>query len=120
MSGPVESVIEVDGVGQGALSLELTGPGIDGRRALRLTGLHPDWLTRRADWVGGFLHRLRLRVPPRKEIGHAERAESPPLREADAAANRWVIFRFVRRARIQPDHHEIFVGVRQVVSAASE
>lgn len=46
--------IEVDGVGQGALSLELTGPGIDGRRALRLTGLHPDWLTRRADWVGGF------------------------------------------------------------------
>lgn len=47
-------LIEVDSVGQGALSLDLAGPGVDGRRALRLAGLHPDWLTRRADWVGGF------------------------------------------------------------------
>lgn len=47
-------LVEIDCVGEGALTLELTGPGIDGRRALHLTGLHPDWLTRRADWVGGF------------------------------------------------------------------
>jgi len=47
-------LIEVSAIGQGELSLELAGPGVDGRRALRLTGLHPDWLARRADWVGGF------------------------------------------------------------------
>lgn len=47
-------LIEVDSVGQGTLSLELAGPGVDGRRTLRLAGLHPEWLTRRADWTGGF------------------------------------------------------------------
>lgn len=47
-------LIEVDRLDQGETSLELAGPGIDGQRQLRLTGLHPDWLTRRADWVGGF------------------------------------------------------------------
>ena len=47
-------LVEIDRVGEGALSLELSGPGIDGRRALRLAGLHPGWLARRADWVGGF------------------------------------------------------------------
>ena len=47
-------LIEVELLGQGALSLELTGPGVDSRRALCLAGLHPDWLARRADWVGGF------------------------------------------------------------------
>ncbi|MDZ4252898.1 MAG: phosphonate C-P lyase system protein PhnH [Sulfuritalea sp.] len=47
-------LVEIDRVGEGALSLELSGPGIDGRRALCLAGLHPGWLARRADWVGGF------------------------------------------------------------------
>ena len=45
---------EIDRVGEGALSLELSGPGVDGRRTLCLAGLHPDWLARRADWVDGF------------------------------------------------------------------
>lgn len=47
-------LLEVASLGQGALSLELAGPGINGPRQLRLDGLHPDWLTRRADWVGSF------------------------------------------------------------------
>lgn len=47
-------LVEIDCVGEGALSLELSGPGVDGQRTLCLAGLHPDWLARRADWVGGF------------------------------------------------------------------
>lgn len=47
-------LIEVDRLGQGDISLELAGPGIDGQQQLRLGGLHPDWLMRRADWVGSF------------------------------------------------------------------
>lgn len=47
-------LIEVESLGDGDLSLELAGPGIDGQRTLFLAGLHPDWLTRRTDWVGGF------------------------------------------------------------------
>jgi alpha-D-ribose 1-methylphosphonate 5-triphosphate synthase subunit PhnH len=47
-------LVKIDCVGEGALTLELAGPGVDGRRTLCLAGLHPDWLTRRADWVGGF------------------------------------------------------------------
>lgn len=47
-------LIEVDRLDHGELLLELAGPGVDGHRALCLTGLHPDWLVRRADWVGGF------------------------------------------------------------------
>ena len=47
-------LIEVAAVGSGPLALELAGPGIDGRCELRLDGLHPDWLRRRADWVAGF------------------------------------------------------------------
>lgn len=47
-------LIEVAAVGSGPLSVELAGPGIDGRCALRLEGLHPDWLLRRADWIAGF------------------------------------------------------------------
>lgn len=47
-------LIEVATVGSGPLSLELAGPGISGRCELRLEGLHPDWLERRADWIAGF------------------------------------------------------------------
>lgn len=47
-------LIKVDSLGRGEISLELAGPGIDGQRQLCLGGLHPDWLTRRADWVGSF------------------------------------------------------------------
>lgn len=47
-------LIEVDEIGQGELALDLTGPGIKNSRSLRLTGLHRDWLVRRAEWVGDF------------------------------------------------------------------
>lgn len=47
-------LIEIDAVGCGPLIIELTGPGVDGRRELFLAGLHGDWLEQRADWVVGF------------------------------------------------------------------
>lgn len=47
-------LIEVDAVGKGPLSMEVAGPGISGRRELRLQGLHVEWILRRADWVAGF------------------------------------------------------------------
>lgn len=47
-------MIEVAAVGSGPLALELAGPGIAGRHELRLDGLHPAWLLRRADWTTGF------------------------------------------------------------------
>jgi len=47
-------LVEIDCVGEGALFLELSGPGVEGQRTLRLAGLHPDWLVRRAEWVGSF------------------------------------------------------------------
>lgn len=34
--------------------VEVSGPGVEARMATRLTGLHPDWLRRRAEWVGMF------------------------------------------------------------------
>lgn len=34
--------------------LQLKGPGVAGARALAVTGLHPDWLARRAAWVGAY------------------------------------------------------------------
>jgi alpha-D-ribose 1-methylphosphonate 5-triphosphate synthase subunit PhnH len=47
-------LIAVDAVGSGPLSIELGGPGVSGRRGLRLSGLHADWIHRRADWVAAF------------------------------------------------------------------
>lgn len=47
-------LIEVAELGRGAMSLALSGPGIASERALKLAGLDPDWLARRAEWVGGF------------------------------------------------------------------
>lgn len=47
-------LIEVDAVGSGPLSIELDGPGVSGRRTLRLAGLHAGWLHLRADWVAAF------------------------------------------------------------------
>lgn len=47
-------LIEVDRLGQGDLSLRLTGPGINGDQKLNLSGLHPDWMMQRADWVSSF------------------------------------------------------------------
>jgi alpha-D-ribose 1-methylphosphonate 5-triphosphate synthase subunit PhnH len=46
--------VEIDRLGEGGLSLEISGPGVDGRRTLQLSGLHPAWLSCRADWVSHF------------------------------------------------------------------
>lgn len=37
-----------------ALLLHLQGPGVAGAREITVTGLHPEWLQRRANWVGAF------------------------------------------------------------------
>lgn len=37
-----------------AVRLQLQGPGVPGTRVLAVSGLHPDWLTRRAAWVGAY------------------------------------------------------------------
>lgn len=37
-----------------ALVLQLRGPGVAGMRALAVSGLHPDWLARRAAWVDAY------------------------------------------------------------------
>ena len=34
--------------------MQLQGPGVPGTRELAVTGLHPDWLARRAAWVGAY------------------------------------------------------------------
>ncbi|MDR2216471.1 MAG: phosphonate C-P lyase system protein PhnH [Nevskiaceae bacterium] len=47
-------LLEVEVIGQGQLCLQLSGPGVDGERALHLSGLHEDWLERRAEWVESF------------------------------------------------------------------
>ena len=37
-----------------AVLLQLQGPGVPGTRVLAVSGLHPDWLARRAAWVGAY------------------------------------------------------------------
>jgi alpha-D-ribose 1-methylphosphonate 5-triphosphate synthase subunit PhnH len=37
-----------------AVRLQLQGPGVPGTRVLAVTGLHSDWLARRAAWVGAY------------------------------------------------------------------
>jgi len=37
-----------------AVVLQLLGPGVPGTRVLAVSGLHPDWLDRRATWVGAY------------------------------------------------------------------
>ena len=37
-----------------AVVMQLQGPGVPGTRVLAVTGLHPDWLARRAAWVGAY------------------------------------------------------------------
>lgn len=47
-------LVAVDALGSGAQSITLSGPGIDGECQLRIDGLYPDWLVRRADWTSAF------------------------------------------------------------------
>jgi len=38
----------------GSVALRLGGPGVLGERELYVAGLHPAWLTRRAEWVSAY------------------------------------------------------------------
>lgn len=47
-------LIAVEAVGIGSQAIALTGPGVEAQLELCLSGLHPDWLARRPDWVSTF------------------------------------------------------------------
>ena len=46
-------LLRVGRIGLG-LSMQLTGPGVDGARDVAVEGLLPDWLVKRAEWTGTF------------------------------------------------------------------
>lgn len=43
-----------DGVAEGDIQLELSGPGIEKSKCLALSGVHRDWFDSRAEWVKDF------------------------------------------------------------------
>jgi alpha-D-ribose 1-methylphosphonate 5-triphosphate synthase subunit PhnH len=47
-------VLRVDALGTGGTRILLTGPGIEKAEQLAVSGLHDDWLAKRADWVSAF------------------------------------------------------------------
>lgn len=47
-------ILAVDDLQQGDLHLRLSGPGIEQRHELKVSGLHPKWLEQRQNWVCGF------------------------------------------------------------------
>lgn len=47
-------LLRVEKVGAGETALALEGPGIEGGKNLRIAGLAPAWLERRAEWGGAF------------------------------------------------------------------
>lgn len=50
----VDALSEAPFPTEAAVVLQLQGPGVPGMRALAVTGLHSDWLARRAAWVGAY------------------------------------------------------------------
>lgn len=50
----VDALSEAPSPAEAAVVLQLQGPGVPGTRVLAVTGLHPDWLARRAAWVGAY------------------------------------------------------------------
>jgi len=47
-------LLAVEQLGEGPLALELSGPGIPGKRQLCLKGLDAGWVLQRADWTSSF------------------------------------------------------------------
>ncbi|MES9971823.1 MAG: phosphonate C-P lyase system protein PhnH [Candidatus Thiodiazotropha sp.] len=47
-------IIKVDSVKRGGLRLRLSGPGVNGNTHCAITGLDPDWLSQRENWVAAF------------------------------------------------------------------
>lgn len=50
----VDALSDVLTTADAAVVLQLQGPGVPGTRVLAVSGLHPDWLARRAAWVGAY------------------------------------------------------------------
>jgi alpha-D-ribose 1-methylphosphonate 5-triphosphate synthase subunit PhnH len=47
-------ILKVESLIEGALSVLLTGPGINGSQSVSISGLDTDWLSNREDWVCEF------------------------------------------------------------------
>lgn len=47
-------LIRVDSLGAGNDNVSLSGPGIKESADLRHSGLHPEWLERRGEWISSF------------------------------------------------------------------
>jgi alpha-D-ribose 1-methylphosphonate 5-triphosphate synthase subunit PhnH len=57
LSEPEQSatlVLRTTALGSGSTRLKLTGPGIREQKEVAVSGLHMDWLRKRADWVAAF------------------------------------------------------------------
>jgi alpha-D-ribose 1-methylphosphonate 5-triphosphate synthase subunit PhnH len=50
----VDALSDASTSADAAVALQLQGPGVPGTRVLAVSGLHPDWLARRAAWVGAY------------------------------------------------------------------
>ena len=50
----VDALSDASTSADAAIALQLQGPGVPGTRVLAVSGLHPDWLARRAAWVGAY------------------------------------------------------------------
>jgi alpha-D-ribose 1-methylphosphonate 5-triphosphate synthase subunit PhnH len=46
--------LDIDSIGEGAMILQLEGPGVSGARELKLSGLHTEWIARRLEWNSAF------------------------------------------------------------------
>lgn len=57
LEGPEQSatlILKVQSLTQGDMTLSFSGPGVNGTKTVQLSGLNPDWLTHREDWVCEF------------------------------------------------------------------
>lgn len=50
----VDALSDASTSADAAVALQLQGPGVPGTRVLAVSGLHPDWLARRAAWVSAY------------------------------------------------------------------
>lgn len=50
----VDALSDASTSADAAVELQLQGPGVPGTRVLAVSGLHPDWLARRAAWVSAY------------------------------------------------------------------
>jgi alpha-D-ribose 1-methylphosphonate 5-triphosphate synthase subunit PhnH len=61
-------IVTVESLSQGDTHLRLSGAGINGTRECSLHGLHPEWLSRREDWVCSFPLGVDLILVDEREV----------------------------------------------------